>query len=172
MTHLRVTRIRHKEESQLATAEGIVRFPLTLNGVREARQELDGVERGLSGGATTNATPAPVSTPHPSRGKVLFDHLDDRSRGRELLAVLPEGKDNGLTPEELSRLMSPGPDGEPLKKSSVRAVIRNAWRGAEYLKGAGRLDSRVVQRHFDRYEVDRAGRYYLEPGDAVGIPGR
>jgi hypothetical protein len=156
----------------MATAEGHIRFPLTPGGVRDARHELDRVERALGGGANRKPTQPRVPAAGASRGRILFDHLGGRSRGRELLRVLPEGKDNGLTPEELSARMAPGPNGGQLKKSSVRAVIRNAWRGAEHLQRVGRLDSRVVQRTFDRYETDGAARYYLEPGDSDGIPGR
>jgi hypothetical protein len=159
----------------MSALEAIVRFPLTRSGARQARHELERLELALpeddapAGGES--AAPDPDSRSG-SRGKVLFDHLDSASRGRELLKVLPEGRDRGLTPAELARLMRPGPNGQPLKNASVRAVIRNLWRGAEHLKARGRLDSRVVQRHFDQYDRDGAGRYYLEPGDGDGIPDR
>jgi broad specificity phosphatase PhoE len=156
----------------MATIEGLVRFPLTAAGVEQARIELEGlasrlVARDVSAPSRAGDDAAPTS-----RGKVLFDHLDPTSRGRELLQLLPEGKDRALTPAELASRMAPASTGEPLKPGSVRAVIRNLWRGAEHLKARGVLDSRVVQRHFEDYHRDGAGRYYLEPGDGRGIPGR
>jgi hypothetical protein len=154
-----------------------LRFPPTRSGARRARLELERLERVLPEDEMTQETKsvalAPEAASGPiSPGKTLFDHLARTSRGRDLLRVLPEGKDNGLTPAQLSQRMPPGPNGEPLRNGSVRAIIRNLWRGAEHLKARGHLDSRVVQRHFDEYDRDRAGRYYLEPGDGEGIPGR
>jgi hypothetical protein len=157
----------------MSALEAIVHFPLTRSGTRQARHELERLEQALpeNDAFAEGTAPAPDSGSL-SRGKTLFDHLNPTSRGRELLCVLPEGKDRGLTPAELAQRMRPGPNGKPLKNGSVRAIIRNLWRGAEHLKARGRLDSRVVQRHFDQYDRDGAGRYYLEPGDGDGIPGR
>jgi len=165
----------NKEETErpMATLEAVIRFPLTSAGIKGAREELDRVEHTVDPGqrrARTRAA-APAATER-SRGSVLFEHLASSSRGRDLIRVLPEGKKNGLTPEQLASVMKPGPNGKPLEKSSVRAVIRNAWRGAEELKKRGQLDSRVIQRHFEQYGSDGAGRYYLEPGDGKGVPGR
>ncbi|HEU4702112.1 MAG TPA: hypothetical protein VFS37_06475 [Conexibacter sp.] len=161
-----------RHEREMATIEGRVRFPLTAEGVEQARMELERLA-GRLGARDIDVPSRPSGDPaSTSRGKVLFEHLDPASRGRELLRVLPEGKDHALTPAELASRMAPGPTGEALKPGSVRAVIRNLWRGAEHLKTRGVLDSRVVQRHFDTYHRDGAGRYYLEPGDGRGIPGR
>lgn len=148
----------------MADLEGVLRFPLTDAGIADARKKLDDFKSKLK---------ASTKTQSDSPGLILYKHLGLMSLGRELLRVLPEGRANGLTPEELGKLMNPGPGrGKPLEKASVRAVIRNANKGADHLASLGRLTGKVVQADFDGYDADGAGRYYLNPGDAAGIPGR
>ena len=71
------------------------------------------------------------SSPATSAVVAVYSRLGVNSRTRELLEILPGGVQNALTPAEIGGRMTASPDGEPLSKSSVRAVLRNLQRSGE-----------------------------------------
>jgi hypothetical protein len=118
----------------------------------------------LRGGGTEarRPTPAGASTTEPIIR--LYQHVDRTSATRRLLEVLPGGRENGLTPEQLGSLL-----GDPaLPKASVRAIIRNAKRAEA---GIGGEVGDVVKTDFSGYTAERAGRYYVEPDQRNALDG-
>ena len=92
----------------------------------------------------------------------LYEHVGSTSATRRLLEVLPGGRENGLTPEELGSLLGQ----PPLSKGSVRAIIRNAKRAE---MGIGGQVGDVVNTDFSGYDDEGAGRYYVEPDQRLAL---
>lgn len=93
----------------------------------------------------------------------LYEKTPANTRSREALEVLPGGKENGVTPEELAALMKPDrKTGNPIKKASARAALRILLVKADKRIRAGAISDKVVRINFEDYGTEGAGRYYLD----------
>jgi serine/threonine protein kinase len=101
----------------------------------------------------------------------LYESLSKEGRSREVLSVLPGGRSNALTPAELGYLMEPDASGERLSKSSVRAAIRNVMRIEKRLLLEEQISRRVLLVDWTSYDVDGAGRYYVDDLDREALDG-
>ena len=77
------------------------------------------------------------------------------------MEILPGGRENGLTPEELGRLFDP-----PISKASARAVIRNSQR---LERTFGLAKETLFPINFDQYGSQGAGKYYLTEADRAAL---
>jgi hypothetical protein len=147
---------KHYEEGFLASTLQIT-VPLTPAGIAEARADVDRAAELLrqSGKVVAFAK-------HPARR--IFRRAAGR-RSREILDLLPVGKEAAMTPQELARKMSPDARGNRLSKASARAAIRNIQRCETHLLAEGLSDRRVVQIDWSRYEQEGAARYFVSAED-------
>ncbi|MFO0722847.1 MAG: hypothetical protein U1E65_03615 [Myxococcota bacterium] len=83
---------------------------------------------------------------------------------RQLLEVLPAGRDDAETPEELGRRMRPH-----RTKAEVRAAIRNVRRIEASLRKEGAVMRGVLLADSEAYEKDGASRYYVTAADRAAI---
>jgi serine/threonine-protein kinase len=100
------------------------------------------------------------AAPDKSAAITLYANTGVASRTRELLRILPGGRENALTPSELGEVMHPDEEGQPLSKASVRAVIRNLLRVERRLLLEEQISRRVLAVDWEGYDIDGAGRYY------------
>jgi hypothetical protein len=135
-----------------------ISFPLTPAGLDQGRAEVDQVAELF---ARSQKKPV-ASAKHPARR--LFQRSSGR-RSREILDLLPAGKEAAMTPTELARTMAQWPDGAKLSKASARAAIRNVQRAETHLLAEGLIDRRVIEIDFSGYDRESAGRYYVSAED-------
>lgn len=96
---------------------------------------------------------------------ILFQHVASKAPGRTLELLEVFAKEELQTPSELGMRLTPSPDGRPVTKQQVRAILRNLARSEAYLETNGILRRRVVVKDFSDYDREGAGRYGVSPGD-------
>ena len=144
-----------------ATSTLTLTAPATAAGIADLESEVLRIKRDLLAGAAAQASTPTVGQGHDA--VKFYEKTAPNSRSREALEVLPGGKANGVTPEELADLMKPDPkSGRPIHKASARAALRVLLVKADKRIKAGALSDKVVRVNFDDYDSDGAGRYYLD----------
>jgi hypothetical protein len=141
------------------TATFTLQFEASSAGLREARSEVTRLEELISG-----VKPLPAGSSIAS----VRSRCTRGGRSRELLDILP-GEEPGLTPEEIADELAPDSSGNRLSKHSVRAILRNIARAEASLLEEGAIDDRVIQKNFDDYRREGAGRYSLKPEDRATL---
>jgi len=101
------------------------------------------------------------STKKPHDAVTLHTKLRNGTRSREALELLPPESAGGVTPEELGLQMQPGKDGCAPDKKSARAALRVVLVAQDRLIKKGQMAAKVVDIDFGRYDVERAGRYFV-----------
>jgi hypothetical protein len=134
----------------------IIEAPISPSGEVRLKDIRVRVQREASAPAEDGLREAVVAAPADDIPLIVraYEHLRPDSATRRLLELLPGGRANGLTPEELGQLFDPA-----LSKASVRAVIRN---GQRLERNLGVEKETLFRIDFDHYRVDQAGRYFVE----------
>jgi hypothetical protein len=147
--------------AQAASLEVILRLEPTPAGIAAGRRALDELEGKLSSG------PRPSFEQH--NAVTLLESFGNGTLAPEVLKVLPAGKDDGLTPEEIGNLIdNPYEPGTNPDKASVRGAIRIIQRKQRKLAAQGKIaaegkmDGEVLHWDWSRYDRDGAGRYFID----------
>jgi hypothetical protein len=142
----------------MATAMLTISAPANAAGIRELRAQVDELERQFQLGL--GGTPAPAAEGVHDAVR-LYQRTAPASRSREVLELLPGGKANAVTPEELAQLMASDKSGAKLKKASARAAIRVVQRVTTKAIREGAIGREIIEIDFSGYDQEGAGRYYV-----------
>jgi len=91
------------------------------------------------------------------------------TRSREALELLPGGDKNGVTPEELAKLMKRDANGDMLDKASARGALRILIVKQDKRIRSGAQKTKILHVNWDDYDTEGAGRYYIEEGARKGL---
>ena len=147
----------------MAATAAIALLALKLWRDRQSRPE--NIERPPAQVALPENEPDPIPEEQQNAAATLFQHVAAKGPGRTLELLEVFAREEPLTPTELGLRLAPNPDGRPVTKEQVRAILRNLGRSEAYLDKNGILRRRVLVKDFSGYEREGAGRYGVSSED-------